>query len=243
VAEDNVLNQKLLGIILNRQKAMVTQAFTGQEAIGFLQRQTFDVILMDLQMPEVDGFETTAYIRRTMKNDVPIIALTAGLFEEESQKCMEMGMDACISKPIEAEHLYSYIRTIIENNKKIKAMGTPSLDLSYLTSLAGNDKGYMYQVLTIFLNTVQPALVNLERMVRETDDFDGIHRQAHSLKSSFSVVKVDNIFDDINQINILARNGGGKPEITELLDRVLVSFKAALPLIVAEVEKYNPANN
>lgn len=119
-------------------------------------------------------------------------------------------------------------------------MSTTTIDMSYLETMAGSDSTYLYEVLNIYLKTVTEGLDKLEKLVRNTDDFDQIYRQAHSLKSSFSVIKVDNIFDDINNINLIARTGTGKEEISQRLDRVLVSFKAALPLLQAEMKKNKP---
>lgn len=117
-------------------------------------------------------------------------------------------------------------------------METPVIDMSYITTMAGSDSNYMYEILNIYLKTVSEGLVKLEKLVNTTDDFDAIHKQAHSLKSSFSVIKIDNVFDDINNINLIARTGTGKPEIEERLARVLKSFNAALPLLEAEKAKY-----
>jgi chemotaxis protein histidine kinase CheA len=117
---------------------------------------------------------------------------------------------------------------------------TPVIDMSYLETMAGTDSSYLYEVLNIYLKTVTEGLEKLEKLVRNTDDFDAIYKQAHSLKSSFSVIKVDNIFDDINNINLMARSGTNKEEITERLDRVLVSFNNALPYLHAEMKKNKP---
>jgi hypothetical protein len=116
-------------------------------------------------------------------------------------------------------------------------METPVIDLSYLHSISGNDSKYMYEVLNLFLSTVPESLAKLEKLVKETDDFDAIHKQAHGLKSSFSIVKVGNIFDDIAAIVLLGRQGSGKDEIEERLDRVMTTFSTALPLITAERDK------
>ncbi|MES2702495.1 MAG: Hpt domain-containing protein [Bacteroidota bacterium] len=117
-------------------------------------------------------------------------------------------------------------------------MDTPVLDLSYLTSISGNDSKYMYEVINLFLSTVPDGLKKLEQLVKNTDDFEGIHRQAHSLKSSFSIIKVGDIFDDIAAIVILGREARGKEEIDQRLDNVLATFEAAMPVITAERDRH-----
>lgn len=101
VAEDNVLNQKIVSHTLIKNGATVTIAINGTEVIKEMSNRKFDLILMDLYMPEMDGFEATEYIRDTLKNPVPIIALSASNFEEEMKKCINTGMNACIVKPFD----------------------------------------------------------------------------------------------------------------------------------------------
>jgi hypothetical protein len=99
-----------------------------------------------------------------------------------------------------------------QNALKAQHMENPVLDLSYLQSISGNDSKYMYEVMNIFLTTVPDSLNKLEKLVKAQSDFEGIHRQAHSLKSSFSIIKVGDIFDNIAAIVLLGsiryRHGG-----------------------------------
>jgi len=85
----------------------------GKMAIEQLQTHTYDIILMDIQMPEMNGFEATEYIRKTMKSNIPIIALTADVTTVDIAKCKEFGMDAYISKPIDENELYNKIMALV----------------------------------------------------------------------------------------------------------------------------------
>jgi CheY-like chemotaxis protein len=105
VAEDNVLNQKIVSHSLTKNGAAVTIAVNGNEVIRAMENGRFDLILMDLFMPEMDGFEATTYIRQTLRDNIPIIALSASNFEEEMKKCTDTGMNACIVKPFEIKKL------------------------------------------------------------------------------------------------------------------------------------------
>ncbi len=91
----------------------------GREAIDILQRDNYDLVLMDLQMPEMDGYETIKYIRQTMKKDIPIIALTAGMLADESAECMRIGADTCITKPIDPVGICDLILELIKSHKKV----------------------------------------------------------------------------------------------------------------------------
>jgi CheY-like chemotaxis protein len=123
VAEDNSLNQKIANFMLSKNGVQATTVSNGEEAIEALRNETYDLVLMDIQMPLMDGIEATQHIRNVMKNDVPIIALSASCFEDELKKCLESGMDAYIVKPIEIIKLQEIIATLIKENK-IKSEST-----------------------------------------------------------------------------------------------------------------------
>lgn len=112
LVEDNVINQKVASYTLTKQGAEVEIANHGKEAIMMLEKKKYDIILMDIQMPEMDGFETTNYIRHNPKesvNKTPIIAMTASALVSEKAKCLESGMNDYISKPFQAKELYDKI--------------------------------------------------------------------------------------------------------------------------------------
>ena len=117
VAEDNELNQKIAGFILQKQFATVDAALNGREAVDFLQKNTYDLVLMDVHMPEMDGFEATDYIRKTMKNNIPIIGVTASYWQEEYDACLKIGMNTCITKPLFPDSLCKLILNVIAESK------------------------------------------------------------------------------------------------------------------------------
>jgi CheY-like chemotaxis protein len=118
VAEDNSLNQKIASYVLQKQGASVVFASNGREAIDYLNKGNFDIILMDIQMPVMDGYATARYIRTDLKNNIPIVACTASSFSDETRECLEAGMDACITKPFEMRSLCEMILNLIKERKQ-----------------------------------------------------------------------------------------------------------------------------
>lgn len=116
VAEDVALNKLLIKIILSDFGFEHEIVSNGKVAIEKLQTNTYDIVLMDLQMPEMNGFEATEYIRKTMKSQIPIIALTADVTTANISKCKEIGMDDYISKPINENLLYSKIVELVRKH-------------------------------------------------------------------------------------------------------------------------------
>jgi len=115
LVEDIKLNQLLMKIILEDFKFKYDIADNGKIAIEKLQTETYDIILMDLQMPEMNGFEATKYIRSTMKSNIPIIALTADVTTVDVEKCKAVGMNDYVSKPLDERILYSKIIELLKH--------------------------------------------------------------------------------------------------------------------------------
>jgi CheY-like chemotaxis protein len=103
--EDNPLNQKLIGFMLKNWGFVFDLAKNGRLALDKLRVQKFDLVLMDVEMPELNGYETTQIIRTEMRSDVPVLALTAYSEEKDRQRCLEAGMSDCLSKPVDEKEL------------------------------------------------------------------------------------------------------------------------------------------
>jgi len=114
VAEDNEINQKLIDYVLKNAGANVTLASNGSEAIDFVQKnEVFDLIIMDLQMPEMDGYAATRFIRNNLHLQTPIIAMTATAMKDEQWQCLESGMNDYMTKPFEFDELYRRIMFLL----------------------------------------------------------------------------------------------------------------------------------
>ncbi len=125
VAEDSLVNQKLAAAFLEKLGHTVVLARNGKEAIGAWVSQEFDLVLMDVEMPEMDGFEATAVIRtqeRQKGTHIPIIAMTAHAMKGDRERCVDAGMDDYIAKPIRLQQLAEKLRPVCA------ALGRPSAE-------------------------------------------------------------------------------------------------------------------
>ena len=115
LCEDNPLNQHLAKNIIRNFGFSIDVAENGKEGIDLLINNKYDIILMDLQMPVMDGYQTTTYIRNELKSNIPIIAITAHCLIGEEQKCLDLGMNAYMSKPFKRDELLTQIKEVIKN--------------------------------------------------------------------------------------------------------------------------------
>jgi CheY-like chemotaxis protein len=123
VAEDNPVNQKLAVRMLEKRGHRITLARNGREAVAALEAEAFDLVLMDIQMPEMDGFEATAAIRQSERSTgrhQPIVAMTAHAMKGDDQRCMDAGMDGYLAKPIRGEELYALLEGFQESRMPAK---------------------------------------------------------------------------------------------------------------------------
>ncbi|MBN2169533.1 MAG: response regulator [Actinobacteria bacterium] len=121
LAEDTMVNQKLIKTLLGRKGHAVTTANNGKEALSEMEKDDFDLVLMDVQMPEMDGFEATRIIRESEQADgkhIPIVALTAHAMKGDREKCLDAGMDSYLSKPVDPNDLYKLLESYSEDKSK-----------------------------------------------------------------------------------------------------------------------------
>ena len=122
-------------------------------------------------------------------------------------------------------------------------MTEPLIDFDFLYTLAANDTTYVYEVVKLYLDTMPAGLERLDHSIKNASEYEVIQKQAHFLKSSASVVKVRGMYDQLIEIEILARQHTGRDEMNTKLDQILATFKEAHPLIVAEKDKCKRAKN
>jgi len=198
VVEDMELNQLLMKTLLDDFGFECEIAANGKIAIDKLRTTTYDIILMDLQMPEMNGFDATKYIRNIMKLTLPIIALTADVTTVDIAKCKEVGMNDYISKPIDERLLYSKLINMmnkpiliieheIENNKEDYKF--KYVDMSYLTKLTQSNPKLMSEIITVYLKQT-PELVAKMKKSFSNQNWKLLGATIHKMIPSFAIMGI-----------------------------------------------------
>ena len=232
VVEDIALNQLLMKTLLEDYGFGCDIAMNGRFAIEKLATQTYDIILMDLQMPEMNGFEATEYIRNTLKSKVPIIALTADVTTVDLAKCMSVGMNDYIAKPVDERLLYNKIvglvkrKVVFKETVKKEDSFTKKLkyvNLDYLTHLTKAKRSLMMEMMSLYLAKT-PLLIEEMKTSLHTHDWAGLSTAVHNLIPSFSVVGIDSRFEnmakDIQQAAKTGQNTEGVPDLVLQIETV-----------------------
>lgn len=207
VAEDMALNQLLMKTLLDDFGFERDIAANGKIAIEKLAKKDYDIVLMDLQMPEMNGFEATEYIRNTMHSNIPIIALTADVTTVDLAKCKAVGMNDYIAKPVDERVLYSKIMGLVK--KPVQKIYNPAAipeipgnatlkctDLAYLIGITKNDPQLMMEMIGIYLEQT-PMLVEALKQSLQDKDWNAMHAAAHKMIPSFAIMGISPDFEII----------------------------------------------
>jgi PAS domain S-box-containing protein len=233
VVEDIALNQLLMRTLLDDFGFKCDIAQNGKIGIEKLKANSYDLILMDLQMPEMNGFEATDYIRKVMKLSIPIIALTADVTTADLEKCKAVGMDDYISKPVDERLLHSKIilfltRVSSINEKRDSANKSNNVkvtDLKYLAQRTKSDPQLMSEMISLFLGQTTPLLKEMNESLRK-QDWPILYTIVHKIIPSLSIIGMDASHIEMTKtLQENARSGQNADEIVKsvgMLDRLLV---------------------
>jgi PAS domain S-box-containing protein len=229
VVEDMALNQLLIKTILDDFGFDAEIANNGKIAIEKLKNNHYDIILMDLQMPEMNGFEATDYIRNTMKSSIPIMALTADVTTVDVEKCKEAGMNDYIAKPIDETLLYSKIITLIKNavktstEKIIQEIAIEKVRCINLESLQDRTKSnpkYLKEIISIYLEQT-PPLIKLMKTSFDTQNWETLSATAHKMIPSFSIIGMNRNFEEMaRKIQDFANNHSPTKGISSMITQL-----------------------
>ena len=191
LVEDNLVNQKVAINLLNKIGYPLQVAADGQKALELLDTMHFDLVLMDCQMPVLDGFETTRKIRHAEAGGdrhLPVIAMTANAMEGDRERCIEAGMDDYLSKPISEAAVKSVLKRWLPGPPDTVAQPAghvPAVDFARLQDLFGDDDAAIQELLEVFVTTTAPLLSRLQSAI-EQQGFDDIRVLGHQIAGSAS---------------------------------------------------------
>jgi CheY-like chemotaxis protein len=182
-------------------------AANGKIAIEILQARSYDIILMDLQMPEMNGFEATEYIRNTLHSKIPIIALTADVTTVDLAKCKAVGMNDYIAKPVDERLLYSKIVGLVkkpclakennpDGNEKDDCVTNRCIDLDYLNHRTKSNPQLMMEMISLYLEQT-PPLINSMKKSLQAKDWQSLHSAVHKMIPSFSIMGISSDFENM----------------------------------------------
>lgn len=241
VVEDIALNQLLMKTLLDDFGFERDIAANGRIAIEKLQSKSYDVILMDLQMPEMNGFEATAYIRNTLHSKIPIIALTADVTTVDLAKCKEVGMNDYIAKPVDERLLYSKIIGLVKkppflNHPEKHASPRPTcINLDFLTRRTKSDPKLMSEMIAAYLEQTPPLIAAMKQSLAD-QNWPLLYAAVHKIIPSFSIMGIHADFEimakSIQEYAGTQQNTDTIPrlvfQITDICDQACAELEAVL---------------
>ena len=244
IVEDNPQNRELARVVLERAGHTTLQAEHGKDALDLLEREDVDLILLDIQMPVMDGYATAREARSRPKlAEVPIVALTAHAFAEDRDRCLEAGMNDYLSKPIRPDRLIAAVDHWLSGGSPADAEATsgaptqektgepetPVFDRGVLEVAVGGDMATFRTLLTGFTEHT-PALVNAVRESHEAGDNEALMRNAHTLKGSAGSYGAMRVYLVAQALEAASRAGelGDAPRMVDEIGREWDAFASAV---------------
>jgi CheY-like chemotaxis protein len=219
VVEDIPLNQLLMKTLLDDFGFDRDIASNGKIAIERVQSKSYDIILMDLQMPEMNGFEATDFIRNELHSKIPIIALTADVTTVDLEKCKAVGMNDYIAKPVDERLLYSKIVNLVKKpaafntmspieNKIIQKSKNRRINLEYLNKRTKSNPALMMEMINLYLEQTPPLIAAMNKSLIEKD-WITLHAAVHKMIPSFSIMGINVEYENMaKKVKEFASNQG-----------------------------------
>ncbi|QJD77210.1 ATP-binding protein [Spirosoma rhododendri] len=248
IAEDNMMNQKLAVQVLKRLGHVGVVAENGQRAIELLQQQPFDLVLMDIQMPVLDGYTTTQHIRSVLHSQVPIIAMTAHALASERERCLQAGMNDFLPKPFQINELQRIIRKyapssvqsapVITQPMAIAHNQPTNFSFDYLVQSLDDDLPFAIELLDLFLMQT-PGEIDQIRQALAQGDVSTIKYVLHAQKGPIQTLGLTKTVAENKAIEAILTSD--KPTIDQaLVEQYLCTLEAELAVIKTSVaEKRN----
>ncbi|QEC43915.1 ATP-binding protein [Pseudobacter ginsenosidimutans] len=231
IVEDNLINQKLTSTILHHNGFEVSIAKNGRKAIDLLKESGFDLILMDIQMPVLDGYRTTQLVRDELHIGTPIIAMTAHALSGERDKCLKAGMNDYLAKPFREADLLdkiAYWASLAEGNHDSTHPNFKRIDLSFLLEQTRNNKTFIREMIRIFLKQYPKDREKLKNAISK-QDYRQIYKTVHALRNTVGLFGLSSsIGNPLLEMEKLALANEKVENIQQLHNKVLPLFEEAV---------------
>jgi len=226
LVEDNEMNRLIAGKSLKFFGCNVTEASNGVEAIELLKKNVYHFILMDIQMPVMDGLEATKYIRNQLKLKLPIIALTANAFKSDIDAYLAIGMNSYVNKPYEEQALYHVITEVLGPQviEHLKIQGketTLGYDLSKINEISRGDQAFVSKMISLFVTQLVAFLPELKQ-AQLNSEFMKIGKIAHQLKPGIETLQIKQL---IPLVVLMEREGLAEQPNVKLLFQTMNEFE------------------
>lgn len=215
LAEDNPVNQKLALRMLQKAGYTVSLAEDGEKALELVAQEHFDLILMDVQMPKMDGFQATHRIRESERptgRHIPIVAMTAHAMAGNREECLAEGMDGYIAKPIRMEELRQTIENLVdglpmlEDSEESVCFESSSFDDSKIIDRFQDDMAFLYELIDIFLDDY-PHRLDAMRSAIGSQDLSTLCESVHTLKGSVGNFGCSRVYQAAQRVEDLGHQG------------------------------------
>jgi CheY-like chemotaxis protein len=246
LAEDNIINQLLARSALENRGCTVDVAANGREALALLGQHAYDLILMDIQMPEMDGLEATKIIRQLphpQQARIPIIALTANVMPGTRSLCLAAGMDGYLSKPYEESQLFHTIAQVLARpgggGQDLPAAAPPPLySLTHIRALTRDKEATISRMLQLFEQHTPRHLQDLQQNLL-AGDWVRVSETAHNLKTSIDLLEITSLQAGIRLIEVQARQQTNLQQLPALVSQVVIKLEEILDQMRASQDGIN----
>jgi len=234
LVEDNDINRLYASSILKMWGCHFETAENGVVALEKIRNNDFDVVLMDIQMPVMDGFETTKAIRQgdPKKSKVPIIALTANATQKDFESCIAAGMNDCITKPFTQEDLFQaltkYLGRKLTAKKRpltndAKSNDEPVIDLTYLKTVSNNNQEFIQEIVTTFLESMPKSIEDIHTHLKEKDWMQ-LGKVVHKIKPTITLMGIHQLKDKILELELETKNDSVDQSKIQQLSREAILY-------------------
>jgi PAS domain S-box-containing protein len=229
LVEDNKMNQMVVCKFLKKWGVETDIAADGMEAIDKLKNHWYQLILMDLQMPHLDGYATTRFIRNNMQEylkNIPILALTASALMNVKQNTLEAGMNDFITKPFDPKDLYAKLLKYTSSGYSMNTRPQPAsvqkfqhIDLNYLEDVSASDKKFIKEMIRLFMKQT-PGFIDILQRATQTSDWANIRYMAHKMKATIAMMGIAELQPIIMQLEKYASQESQLAEVATLVKKI-----------------------